>query len=377
MKKRTIAIAIAFAAIVAAILLWPEGGLAALTGGKGGGTASPQPAAQASPGAGRPGSAGQAAARPGAPAQGGAPQAAQGPGGSSAPGGGALKAGAPGSPQGSPAKRREAPAFSIRTAVVQKGPIQAYIEVNGDIVMDSTVEVSPYASGRLVSLKVALGARVAPGQLIAEVDPSTPGSAYALNQVLAPIAGTVTSLPLSVGSKVSTTSIIAKLGNLDADGLQVSAKIAERYVGVLRTGLKAAVSLEAYPGVAFPATVSRVSPVVDSTSRTKEIRLSFDRPDPRVNAGMFARVKLDTVRYADRLRLPESAIVEDSTGRYAYALKDGGTVEKRRIELGVVVDGVAEIRSGLAEGDVVAVEGVAALSDGARVKVLAAEAAGR
>jgi len=239
--------------------------------------------------------------------------------------------------------------------------------------VDSTVEVNPYVAGKLVSIRLPLGSKVGQGDLIAEIDPSTPGSAYALHQVYAPITGTITSLPLAAGSKVGTTSIIAKIGLLDSNGLQISSRIAERYVGVLRTGLKATVLLEAYPGVSFPATVSRVSPVVDSTSRTKEIRLSFDRPDSRINAGMFTRIRLDTVNYANRLKLPAEAIVSDSTGSHAFVVLPGDTVAKRPVEIGITVDGVAEIRKGLALGDTVVVEGASVLTDGAKVKVLPPE----
>jgi multidrug efflux pump subunit AcrA (membrane-fusion protein) len=295
--------------------------------------------------------------------------------GSPSPGG--PPAGAAGGAAGGPAagagKRRPASTFSVRTTVVEQGTIQDYIEANGDIVFDSTVEVNPYVAGKLVSIRLPLGSKVAQGELIAEIDPSTPGSAYALHQVYAPISGTITSLPLSAGSKVSTTSIIAKIGVLDSGGLQVSSRIAERYIGVLRTGLKANISLEAYPGVRFPATVSRVSPVVDSTSRTKEIRLSFDRPDARINAGMFARIRLDTISYANRLKVPADAVISDSTGSHVFVVIPGDTVAKRPVELGITVDGIAEIRAGLALGDTIVVEGAAVLTDGAKVKVLPTE----
>jgi multidrug efflux pump subunit AcrA (membrane-fusion protein) len=101
--------------------------------------------------------------------------------------------------------------------------------------------------------------------------------------------------------------------------------------------------------------------------------LAFDRPDSRINAGMFARVRLDTVSYANRLKLHTNAIVSDSTGNHAFVVLPGDTVAKRPVELGITVDGVAEIRSGLTLGDIVVVEGASVLSDGAKVKVLPAE----
>lgn len=322
MKKRNIVIIIIFGIAIAAILLIPS--------------------------ASKPAAAGRAANGPTAGSSGGAATAGRRP----------TRAGA-------------ASTFSVRTAPITRGTIQDYIETNGDIVVDSTVDVNPYVAGRLVSIKVLLGARVEAGQLLAEIDPSTPGSTYTVNPVNAPISGTITSLPASVGSKVSTTSVVARIGVLDSRGLQASARIPERYVGVLRTGLKADISLEAYPGITFAATVTRVSPVVDSTSRTKEIRLSFDRADPRINAGMFARIRLNTTAYQDRIIVSESAIQSDSTGDYAFVVGAGNKVSKRKVDPGVTIDGVVEIKAGLNEGEIVVVEGAAVLTDGATVKIVA------
>lgn len=256
-------------------------------------------------------------------------------------------------------------AFSVRTETVRRGTLQDYIEINGDVVSDSAVKVYPYIAGRLVSLKVPLGGRISKGEVLAEVDPSTPGSAFSLNPVLAPISGTVTSLPVAVGSLVGTGTAVAEIGMIE--DVQVEARIPERFVGVLRTGLRASVSLEAYPGIIFPAEVARVSPVVDPVSRTKTIRLGFDRPDPRINPGMFARIRLNTLAYPDRLIVGEAAIRSDAEGSFVFVVRDG-TASKRRVERGVAVDGRAEIVSGLEEGETVVIEGAAALADGAAVR---------
>ncbi len=278
-------------------------------------------------------------------------------------------AGAPG-----PAGGAAVATFTVRTAAVERRTLQDYIESNGDIVVDATVKVYPQVSGEIRSMKVALGSDVAKGQLIAEVDPSTPGSAYALNPVHAPIAGTVTSSPLPVGSTVTASSAIVELG--DVTDIEAEAMIPERYVGVLKVGLKAAVTFEAYPGERFPATVTRVSPVVDATSRTKTIRLSFDRADPRIDAGMFAKIRLDTVTYADRLTVSEGAVLSDSSGSYVFVANDDGTASKRAVAIGAGVDEFVELKSGVAEGELVVIEGASALSDGAAVKDITAAADG-
>ncbi len=355
MRKRNIVILAVFAAAVALVLLLPKP-TAAGSAGPGGGAS-----AAAAPGPAGPG--------PGAAARPGTRSAADG---SAGPGSGTTAAVPPGG-SGSRSGRSSVAVFSVRTDTVRIGTIQDYIETNGDVVSDSAVKVYPYISGRLVSLRATLGERVSKGQVLAEVDPSTPGSSFALNPVLAPISGVVTSLPISVGSTVGTATAVAEIGVIE--DVQVEARVPERYVGVLRPGLKAAVSLEAYPGVPFPATVLRVSPVVDPVSRTKTIRLAFDRPDARIDPGMFARIKLDTVAYPNRRTVREDAIRTDSEGTFVFVVRPDSTVEKRRVTRGVAVDGTAEIVSGLAEGETVVVEGAAVLSDGASVRDIGSKGA--
>ncbi|MDR2433792.1 MAG: efflux RND transporter periplasmic adaptor subunit [Treponema sp.] len=257
--------------------------------------------------------------------------------------------------------------FAVRTAHAERRTLQAYIEVNGNIVSEKQVAVVPDAAGKLVSMKVSLGSLVQKGALVAEVDPSRPGTVYSLSPVYAPISGTVVSHPLTAGSTVSTATTLVTLAA--AGSVEIEAAIPEREVGQLRTGLRSDVFLEAFPGEVFAAEVIRLSPVVDPVSRTKQIILRFSREDPRINSGMFARIKLNTRTYQDVVSIPEDAVVENRGTTVVYVVS-GETVRMREIETGVSVDGEVEIKSGLESGEAVVVQGQQFLTDGAAVRVI-------
>jgi multidrug efflux pump subunit AcrA (membrane-fusion protein) len=276
--------------------------------------------------------------------------------------------GRPGGP-GSPGSRDQNTVFAVRTANAERRTLQAYIEVNGDIVSEEQVAVVPDAAGKLVSMKVSLGSPVRKGALVAEVDPSRPGTSYSLRPVYAPVSGTVVSNPLSIGSTVSTGTTLLTLSA--AGSVEIEAAIPEREVGQLRTGLRAEVFLEAFPGEVFAAEVIRLSPVLDPVSRTKQITLRFVREDPRINPGMFARIKLNTRTYQDVVSVPEEAIVENRGITVAYVIPEGtAQVSMREIEAGVSVDGEVEIKSGLGSGETVVIQGQQFLTDGAAVRVI-------
>jgi len=261
--------------------------------------------------------------------------------------------------------------FRITSVLAETRDLQSYLETNGDVEADNTVEVFPDISGKLARLYVHLGSNVKKGEKIADVDPSKPGANYELSPVFAPISGTVTSMPEKIGSTVSMGTVLAIIG--DISNLQVTARIPERNIAVLKTGLPAIVTFEAYPGVDFSASIFRVSPLVDSTSRTKEIFLSFKDDDSRINAGMFAKIKLFTTVSRNSVTVPEDSIVTNYDKQYVYVVNDDMTVSKREIRKGVTVDGVCAVLSGLSSGERVAYQGVTVLSDGVTVKDIGAE----
>ena len=257
--------------------------------------------------------------------------------------------------------------FSVKTQVVKKETLHGYVIANGEIESQNSVNVYPDVSGKVIETNVMLGSTVRRNDIIAYIDPSAPGQYYKKSPVYAPISGSIISTPLKNGTTVSTNTVVAIVG--DISNLQVSADIPERYVAVLKNGLKAEVSVEAYPDVVFKATVTRVSPVVDTTSRTKEVILHFDEKDSRVNAGMFGKIKLYTEDYSGFPVMPSDALVSLNDQSYAYVVKENGeTVERRKVKTGQSVDGQIQVLEGVNEGEKVVIQGQTSLNDGSKIR---------
>ncbi len=256
--------------------------------------------------------------------------------------------------------------FTVRSAEAKVETLSDYVITNGEVESQSAVEVFPSMGGKVAEIKVMLGSHVKRGDVIAKIDPSEPGTKYALSPVEAPISGSIVSSPLKIGTTVTTNTAVTMIG--DIDNLQISCSIPERYVAELKTGLTAEVTLEAYPGIVFEAIVSRVSPVVDSSTRTKEIILNFTKKDSRINAGMFAKVKLYTSKYSGEITVPSDAVVTNDDGSaYLFVVNDNNTVSRREVKTGKSVDSVIQITDNLVQGERVVYEGMLSLSEGAKV----------
>ena len=272
--------------------------------------------------------------------------------------------------------KAEETVYAVRSQKVSRSDLQEYLRLNGTVKAENTISVYPDIGGKLTRVPVTLGTYVKKGQLIAEVDPSSPGSYYTVSPVYAPIAGYITSLPLTTGTTVTTSSEIATIGNIEK--LQIECKIPESKIAVLENGLTALVGLEAYKGESFPAHIFRISPVVDETSRTKQVYLIFDTDDARINAGMYVKIHLNTVLHENVITVPADCIQSQNDQEYVYVVNSAdSSVSRRDITTGVTVDGVTEVTAGLSDGDVIVVSGMQVLADGVKVKEVGSQSTGK
>jgi multidrug efflux pump subunit AcrA (membrane-fusion protein) len=133
--------------------------------------------------------------------------------------------------------------------------------------------------------------------------------------------------------------------SIDADELDIDA---------VALGQSASVTLDAYPGETFEATVTHISRIgtVDGSITTYpvEVTLSYDE---RLLEGMNGSAVILTSSVENVPLLPIDLINEDSTGEYVSVKNEAGELVRRDITTGLS-DGVnAEITSGLASGDLI------------------------
>lgn len=265
------------------------------------------------------------------------------------------------------AKEEPKTVFAVSTIEAVRGELKDYLEFGGDVSAKTNIDVLPDAAGRVVELSVSVGSYVAKDQIVAMIDPSRPGMNYAQSPVKAPISGTVTAVNVVVGSMVSQQVPLARISKTDT--LQISMNVPERFVSKIKMRQTAMLRFDAYPGEFFEAVIVEISPVLDQTSRTMGVKLAFASPDPRIKAGMFARVKLITDTRSNIVKIPEAAIVSRFGEQFVFVV-DGDAVRKQPVKAGIRVDDKIEILEGLSGGDEIVVRGQTLLEDGSEVNVV-------
>ena len=266
----------------------------------------------------------------------------------------------------------DAPAPRVYTVGVGQariGTVASLLRLDGEIVPATTVDALPEVAGKLQRLFVQVGDRIARGRPVASVDPSRPGARFEASPVTAPISGTVTAVHVAVGDAVSTAKPIVTVGVLDA--LEVVVDVPERFVGAVQPGMTAEITLWAFPDVPFSATAGQISPLLNATTRTKEVRFPIDPAGSRAEAGMFVSVTIRNEVRADVVLVPIESVITRYGESFVYTVGDDSTAAIVPVEVGLIGTRSAEIRSGLDPGDPIVVRGQHAIEPGSHLQVIA------
>jgi RND family efflux transporter MFP subunit len=96
-----------------------------------------------------------------------------------------------------------------------------------------------------------------------------------------------------------------------------------------------------------------VSPEVDPTTGTIQVRGLFDNPNRDLLPGFFARVRVPVAFGAQNiLAVPNRAVSEDQAGKYLLVVNKDDVVEQRRVKTGqLLVGDLRVIESGLKPDD--------------------------
>ena len=187
----------------------------------------------------------------------------------------------------------------------------------------------------------------------AAVDSAREGVAY--TEVRAPYAGVVTKRLVQVGETVSPGTPL--MSGLSLQYLRVTVDVPQSIVGQVRRIKKAAVYVD---GRWIEAT--RVTVFMEGSSPSNTFRARLDLPENATDLypGMFVKAGF-VVGESDRLLVPASTLVERSEVTAVYVLDAQGRTSLRQLRIGDRFGDAVEILAGLAPGERVARDPLAAM----------------
>lgn len=110
-----------------------------------------------------------------------------------------------------------------------------------------------------------------------------------------------------------------------------------------------------------------IDSTVDTTTGQIKLKASFTNRDRRLWPGELVNVRVLMRTDMRRLAVPSRAVVNTQNGTQLYVINAHGAAQMRPVQTGVTVDGMTEIRSGVAPTDLVVFDGQSRLNPGVHV----------
>lgn len=199
--------------------------------------------------------------------------------------------------------------------------------------------------------------------------------------------GYIGSISVEKGSVVSPQDRIATF--VDYKDVFVEFGVIEKDISKVKEGQNVELSLDSFPDEIFKGQVDSLSPIVEGRSRTLKVRGKLSNADEKIKPGMFGRVNVLVYEKENALVIPSSCFRKKEDQYVVYVVhpeeeasspetvQDAaapsqdtfGTIEIRNIEVNYATPDSIEIKEGLEETELVAVDVEQDLQDNSKVEI--------
>ena len=168
-----------------------------------------------------------------------------------------------------------------------------------------------------------------------------------------PVAGIVTEKKALQGMRFMPGEALYQVADLTA--VWVVADVFEQDIGLIKSGSKATVRINAYPDKAFTGAITYVYPTMNAETRTVPVRIEVANASQLLKPGMFAQVELPVAAKGPVVTIPTSAVIDSGTRRIVLIQAGEGRFEPREVKLGARSDTYVEVIEGVMDGEPVVV----------------------
>jgi cobalt-zinc-cadmium efflux system membrane fusion protein len=178
--------------------------------------------------------------------------------------------------------------------------------------------------------------------------------------IVAPFAGRVIARDLTKGEVLETTHKLFSVADLSM--VWVVGNVSEKDISYMQRAAAdpnqpVEVFVTAYPDEVFQGTVSYVGDVLDTATRTMQVRLILENSKGYLKPEMFATIRVSSEPASGVLVVSEAAVQHDRDRSFVFVQKEPGGFEARTIKVGEKNGTFAEVLEGLQEGETVVKEG--------------------
>tara|TARA_B100001123_G_scaffold442643_1_gene586742 strand:+ start:3733 stop:4851 length:1119 start_codon:yes stop_codon:yes gene_type:complete len=192
----------------------------------------------------------------------------------------------------------------------------------------------------------------------------------AKKQITAPFSGQLGIRKVNLGQYINSGDTVVSLQSLDP--IFVDFSFPQNWISHAKLEMPLEVKIDAYPEEIFGGHLTAVTPEVEVTTRTLNLRGTLDNPEGKLLPGMFVQVALMLPEKKPQLIIPSTAILYASYGDSVFIIneKDGKQVaEQKFVRLGESRGDFVSIIEGLEVGQTVVATGAFKLQNGTSVMI--------
>jgi len=200
-------------------------------------------------------------------------------------------------------------------------------------------------------------------------------------EVIAPFDGTVTDHLVDIGTLVGVSGPTKLASIVQTDPIYAYFNVSESQVLLIKDMLRkqgrtfkqtdlpsipAELGLQSEEGYPHKGHLDYVSPQLDASTGTLQVRALFENKDKAMLPGLFVRVRVP-LQESNAVLVPTVALGADQGGRYVLVVNGENVVEQRKVETGPAVGDMIVIENGLKAEDRVVTAGVLRAIPGQKV----------
>lgn len=311
----------------------------------------------------------------------------------------------------------------VTTTTIKDTVFTHYIDIQGNVETKENVIIYPEFSGTLKQVLVTSGQKVTKGQLLARIDDGGLSNQLAQMETQAALAKTTFERQQNlwnqkIGSEIQylqaktnyeaqvkavaqmkaqlakTTvrapfsgvidEVITEKGQVVAPGqplmrivnlsnMYVAANIPENFIGKINNGASVEVFIKSI-GKTVTGKVRQVGNYINPNNRNFSIEIAVPNQDNLLRPNQVAVLKIADYTKANAVLIPESIVTENALGeKIVYTINSQSkkaVAVKKEIKTGLTSGANIEVLEGLANGDVVIIEGARSVQDGDVVEVV-------
>jgi RND family efflux transporter MFP subunit len=190
--------------------------------------------------------------------------------------------------------------------------------------------------------------------------------------VYAPFSGVLTRRNVDPGALINSGAGVAGKELFDiarVDPLRVFVSVPQAYAPTMKTGVKAEITLQEFPGQKFMGTVARTADAIDPSTRTLNTEVDVPNKDGKLLPGSFGEVHFAMGTSVPRITIPVNAMLFRAEGPQVAVVDKDSKVELRKIIIGKDFGATLEIVGGVDPNDQIIINPSDSLENGQKVHV--------